>query len=140
MIGLSEIDDYMFALIKSNDSIIQTWQPTSDIIKIDNFNPIICIGEGNRNVFKEHFMIYASGNIRFKNDLLYTEGSSLTLWYNEFVSLLKLSELCRIAFHDGQIDSVESVTYDSISNDIKSILTDYGNIKLGEVYYENILR
>ena len=54
--------------------------------------------------------------------------------------LLKLSEVCRKAFCGGQLDLAEIEAYDNISNEIKTLLIDYGNIKLGELYYENIVR
>lgn len=142
MIGLSKNDAYSFSLTKSRDgAIIKTWQTvSSNVVKIDKYSPMICIGEGDRDVFKEHFMIYPSGDVRFKDDLLYTEGSSLTLWYNEMLLLLKLSEVCRKTFCSGQLDLAEIEAYDNISNEIKTLLIDYGNIKLGELYYENIVR
>ena len=136
------ICSYSFSLTKSRDgAIIKTWQTvSSNVVKIDKYSPMICIGEGDRDVFKEHFMIYPSGDVRFKDDLLYTEGSSLTLWYNEMLLLLKLSEVCRKAFCGGQLDLAEIEAYNNISNEIKTLLIDYGSIKLGELYYENIVR
>lgn len=142
MIWLSKNDAYSFSLTKSRDgAIIKTWQTvSSSVVKIDKYGPVVCIGEGDRDIFKEHFMIYPSGDIRFKDDLLYTEGSSLTLWYDEMLLLLKLSEVCRKGFCGGQLDLAEIKAYDNISNKIKTLLVDYGNIKLEELYYENIVR